>query len=82
MRRRCLDFETVGACRKNLVDGSSTSTGEQPDEKFASEDKKLVPVKPHMDSSKRALPGIGLHLNALAITAKDNKTIENYPKIT
>ena len=76
MRRRCLDFEMVGACRKNLVNGSSTSIGEQPDEKFASKDKKLVPVKPRLDSSRRVLPGIGLHLNALAITSKDNKSVK------
>ncbi|EEF45252.1 tso1, putative [Ricinus communis] len=78
MRRRCLDFEMVGARRKNLVDGStsSTSIGGQPDEKIASTDKQLVPVKPGGDSSKCVLPGIGLHLNALAITSKGSKSVK------
>ncbi|XP_044500486.1 protein tesmin/TSO1-like CXC 3 [Mangifera indica] len=73
MLRRCLDFELV-ARRKNLNDGSSCSSSVmlQSDERFASEDTQLVPLKPSNDSPRRILPGIGLHLNALAITSQDN----------
>ncbi|KAF2290145.1 hypothetical protein GH714_003715 [Hevea brasiliensis] len=79
MRRRCLDFETVGAHRKKLSNGSnsSTSVGGQSDEKIASKDKQLVPFKPGSDSSRCVLPGIGLHLNALAITSKDTKNAKH-----
>ncbi|KDP40217.1 hypothetical protein JCGZ_02215 [Jatropha curcas] len=79
MRRRCLDFEVVGAGRKNLGDSSNSSTliAGQFDKKTASKDKQLVSVKPGSDSSRRVLPGIGLHLNALAITSKDSKNVKN-----
>ncbi|XP_065863255.1 protein tesmin/TSO1-like CXC 2 [Euphorbia lathyris] len=77
MRRRCLDFETVVARRKNLNDhsNSSASNGVQLDEKLASKDKQLMLVNPGSDSSRRVLPGIGLHLNALTIISKDSKTV-------
>ncbi|XWS53945.1 hypothetical protein CRYUN_Cryun10bG0044300 [Craigia yunnanensis] len=64
LRRRCLDFEMLVARRKNLDDGSNTSS---------SVDNQLVPSKPGNNSSRCILPGIGLHLNALTITSKDNK---------
>lgn len=76
MLRRCLDFELV-ARRKNL-DGSSnygSSVILQSDEKFAPEDKQLVPLKPNSDSPRCIVPGIGLHLNALAINSQENKNI-------
>ncbi|EOY05757.1 hypothetical protein QUC31_016609 [Theobroma cacao] len=68
LRRRCLDFEMLAARRKNLVDGSNTSS---------SVDNQFVPSKPGNDSSRRILPGIGLHLNALATTSRDNKNIKH-----
>lgn len=76
MLRRCLDFELV-ARRKNLGDGSNCSSSMilQSDEKMTTEDKQLVPLKPSSDSSRQILPGIGLHLNALAISSQDNKNI-------
>ncbi|XVF63063.1 hypothetical protein PTKIN_Ptkin09bG0058700 [Pterospermum kingtungense] len=67
-RRRCLDFEMLAARRKNLDNTSNTSS-------FL--DKQLVLSKPGNDSSKRMLPGIGLHLNALALTSRDNKNIKH-----
>lgn len=74
MRRRCLDFEMAGARRKNLGDGSSSSSGlSQPDEKITTNEKQLGPLRPCGDSSRHVLPGIGLHLNALAATSKENK---------
>lgn len=49
----------------------------QSDEKIACKDTQLVPVKPGSDSPRCILPGIGLHLNALAITSKDSKNIKH-----
>lgn len=75
MLRRCLDFELV-ARRKNL-DGSSNygSSVILQSDKFAPEDKQLVPLKPNSDSPRCIVPGIGLHLNALAINSQENKNI-------
>ncbi|KAG2722279.1 hypothetical protein I3760_02G122100 [Carya illinoinensis] len=76
MRRRCLDFEMVGAHRKNLGDTSNLSSS-MLDEKIACYDKRLVPIKPSGDSSRCILPGIGLHLNALATNSKDHKNVKH-----
>lgn len=76
MLRRCLDFELV--VRRKNADGSSnygSSVILHSDEKFASEDKQLVPLKPGSDSPRCMVPGIGLHLNALAINPQENKNI-------
>ncbi|KAE8702884.1 golgin subfamily B member 1-like isoform X1 [Hibiscus syriacus] len=62
-RRRCLDFEMLAARRKNLDGGSNTNS---------SVDNKLKPSKAGCDSSRCIVPGIGLHLNALAIASRDN----------
>ncbi|KAL9364343.1 hypothetical protein Peur_042216 [Populus x canadensis] len=78
MRRRCLDFEMVGARRKNIEDGSSSSSVVvQSDEKITYKNTQLVPFKPSSDSSRCILPGIGLHLNALAINSRDSKKIKH-----
>ncbi|KAM2657216.1 hypothetical protein EV1_012606 [Malus domestica] len=78
LRRRCLDFETAGARRKSLdnVPNFSSSMLSQSDEKITTNDKQLVPIKPGGESARCILPGIGLHLNALATTSKDYKTIK------
>ncbi|KAF8388095.1 hypothetical protein HHK36_026761 [Tetracentron sinense] len=72
MRRRCLVFEMAGAHKKNLDDNcnSSSSISSQSEGKIASDDKKLVPTKLGSDTSLCMLPGIGLHLNAVATTSK------------
>lgn len=78
MRRRCLDFEMAGARRKNLGEGSSHgSVLSQPDEKMTTNEKQLGPLRQCGDSSRRVLPGIGLHLNALAATSKESKIIKS-----
>lgn len=78
MRRRCLDFEMGGAPRKNLGDGSSHgSVLSQPDEKMTTNEEQLGPLRQYGDSSRRVLPGIGLHLNALAATSKQSKIIKS-----
>uniref|UniRef100_A0A2P2JIN9 CRC domain-containing protein n=2 Tax=Rhizophora mucronata TaxID=61149 RepID=A0A2P2JIN9_RHIMU len=84
MRRRCLDFELVGACKRNLNDGSGSNSSivMQSDKKNSSKEKQLVPIKPGADSSRRVLPGIGLHLNALALTSKDSKNVNHETSTT
>lgn len=78
IRRRCLDFEMAGARRKNIDDVSNCSSSiSQSDEKITTNDEQLVSIKPGSDYSRRILPGIGLHLNALAATSKDYKIIKN-----
>ncbi|KAK9289250.1 hypothetical protein L1049_017726 [Liquidambar formosana] len=79
MRRRCLVYEMAGAHIKNLDNGSNCSSSmlSQSDEMIASADKQLVPFKSGGDSSRRILPGIGLHLNALATTSKDYKVVKH-----
>ncbi|KAL6292047.1 hypothetical protein ACE6H2_000189 [Prunus campanulata] len=78
LRRRCLDFEMAGARRKSLdnVSNSSSNMLSQSDEKITTNDKQLVPMKPGGEFSRCILPGIGLHLNALAKTSKDYKIIK------
>ncbi|KAG6435579.1 hypothetical protein SASPL_100453 [Salvia splendens] len=73
MRRRCLVFEMGGARRKHLEENSiSDSSAWIPsDGNMASNDQKLVLLNRGNESSRRLMPGIGLHLNALATTPKD-----------
>ncbi|KAJ4955905.1 hypothetical protein NE237_012688 [Protea cynaroides] len=78
MRRRCLVFEMSGAQKKNLADDSksSSSVSSHSDVK-ATDDQELVPLKPGNSSSPCMLPGIGLHLNALATTSKDCRVVKH-----
>ncbi|CAK9154415.1 unnamed protein product [Ilex paraguariensis] len=79
MRRRCLVFEMTGARRKHLEEGSSCGSTmlSLPDGNVSSNDKQLAHLKPTNDSSRCILPGIGLHLNALATTSKDYKVVKH-----
>ncbi|GMP77126.1 hypothetical protein CsSME_00033508 [Camellia sinensis var. sinensis] len=79
MRRRCLVFDMAGARRKHLDDSSSSGSSmlPQPDVNIESNDKQLVPTKPGNDSSHCILPGIGLHLNALARTSKEYSVVSH-----
>lgn len=79
MRRRCLVFD-VGAHKKNAVDDSKSDSlnSMQSEGKCASDDKKLVPLRPGSGSSSQCmLPSIGLHLNALASTSKDFRIVKH-----
>ncbi|OVA15531.1 CRC domain [Macleaya cordata] len=81
-RRRCLLFEMVGHKRSLEDNSNSRSSISHSDGKFASDDKQLVPFKAGNSSSPCMLPGIGLHLNALAATTKDTTRVvkhENLP---
>lgn len=74
MRRRCLVFELDGSRRKRSEDdgsGSDSSVLLQSDGNISS-NQQLVPIN---DSSSRALPGIGLHLNAISKTPKNYKIV-------
>lgn len=69
----------TGARRKSFdnVSNYSSSMVSQSNGKVTTNDKQLVSMKPGGESSRRILPGIGLHLNALATTSKDYKIIKN-----
>ncbi|KAL1548625.1 protein tesmin/TSO1-like CXC 2 [Salvia divinorum] len=75
MRRRCLVFEMGGSRRKHLEENpvSDSSVWLCSDGNMTSSDQKLVPLNRGNESSRRLMPGIGLHLNALATTPKDSK---------
>ncbi|KAH6808917.1 hypothetical protein C2S51_026700 [Perilla frutescens var. frutescens] len=77
MRRRCLVFEMGGARRKHLEEnsGSDSSVWLHSDGNSPSNDQNLIPINKGNDSSRCLLPGIGLHLNALATTPKDYKIV-------
>lgn len=77
MRRRCLVFEMAGARRKHMDDGSaSDSPILLKSDDNASSNQQIVTSVTENDSS-RLLPGIGLHLNALAATPKDFKIVNH-----
>lgn len=77
MRRRCLVFEMSEAQKQHLDEnlGSDSSPLLHSDGNTSSNDQKPVSVKAGNGSSRRVLPGIGLHLNALAMTPKDYKIV-------
>ncbi|PSS33848.1 Protein tesmin/TSO1-like [Actinidia chinensis var. chinensis] len=79
MRKRCLVFEMAGTCIKHLDHSSHSGSSmlSQSDVNIESIDKQLVPIKPVNDSSRRILPGIGLHLNSLAKTSKEYNVISH-----
>lgn len=77
MRRRCLDFEMAGMRRKNTNNGfNNSSSTVQSDDRDSANDSQLLPAKRNGDSQRCILPGIGLHLNALA-TLKDYRSTKN-----
>lgn len=78
MRRRCLVFEMAGVRQKHLDEnsGSDSFLLLQSDGNTTS-NPQLVQKKTGSDSSCRVLPGIGLHLNALAATPKGYKIVNH-----
>lgn len=79
VRRRCLVFESSGARKRKTDDdsNSSSSASSQSDGKYTSGDKQLDPIRPCTTSSSCMIPGIGLHLNALASTTKDTRVVKH-----
>ncbi|WZY94512.1 hypothetical protein YC2023_066841 [Brassica napus] len=57
MRRRCLDFEVLGKRKKDIADDDQLAVGDNKAE----------------SSSKCVVPGIGLHLNAIAMASRGIK---------
>ncbi|URE38618.1 Tesmin TSO1-like CXC domain containing protein [Musa troglodytarum] len=70
MRRRCLVFEVASVSKRNMYSDSKLNplTSLSFKGKSVCDTKNL---KPNIRESLYALPGIGLHLNALATTSKD-----------
>lgn len=72
MRRRCLVFEVSSVSKKNMNNNSNVLSTILPiNAKSDSENLQLVPSKTSKTAIPYVLPGIGLHLNALARTSKD-----------
>ncbi|CAH9095567.1 unnamed protein product [Cuscuta epithymum] len=83
MRRRCLVFEAGGARRQTLNDnsgsGSSTLLGENDEGNNNTSNERRHLVAGSESSSRCILPGIGLHLNALAgATPRDGSKKGSY----
>lgn len=78
MRRRCLVFEKAGARRKHMEENSPSDSSLllATEGNASSSNKQTIRNKAENDSS-RLLPGIGLHLNALAATPKDFKIVNH-----
>ncbi|XP_023730306.1 protein tesmin/TSO1-like CXC 2 isoform X2 [Lactuca sativa] len=82
MRRRCLVFEMMGSRRKHLEDISNVTDS---NETGLPNDNSLIPMRTGNgngngngnESSRCILPGIGLHLNALASTLVDQKVVKH-----
>ncbi|OIW11160.1 hypothetical protein TanjilG_22967 [Lupinus angustifolius] len=81
LRRRCLDFEMASVRRKNSDDYSKTDSNTlQSGGRNVANEKQPIPTEQNSVSRNCILPGIGLHLNALA-TLKDHNIIkkEKFP---
>ncbi|KAE9612820.1 putative transcription factor Tesmin family [Lupinus albus] len=75
LRRRCLDFEMASVRQKKSDDYSKTdSSTSQSGGRNVANEKHLIPTEQISVSRNCILPGIGLHLNALA-TLKDHNSI-------
>ncbi|KAK8964375.1 Protein tesmin/TSO1-like CXC 3 [Platanthera guangdongensis] len=73
VRRRCLVFEVAGVSKKNLHKDLNvpTSIKSPINAKPTSDNEQLITSKASKSPVSFVLPGIGLHLNALARTSKD-----------
>ncbi|KAK8956661.1 Protein tesmin/TSO1-like CXC 2 [Platanthera zijinensis] len=73
VRRRCLVFEVAGVSKKNLHKDLNvpTSIKSPINAKPTSDNEQLIASKASKTPVSFVLPGIGLHLNALARTSKD-----------
>ncbi|KAI6693286.1 hypothetical protein NL676_020996 [Syzygium grande] len=77
LRRRCLDFE-IAELRKltgDDLDYSHLASSQHDENTLVNEGQ--LPVKSEGDPLRCALPGIGLHLNALATTSNDCQSVEH-----
>lgn len=78
IRRRCLVFEKARGLKKQAEGepNCSSSIQLQSDHKVACGGKQLIPCKRESDCSSSTLPGLGLHLNALASASNIGKIIK------
>ena len=76
IRRRCLDFEMANVRRNNSDDNPNTSSSIAKSDENIGNEKQMLATKHSGDSRRCFLPGIGLHLNALA-TLKDHGGLKN-----
>ncbi|KAL8223926.1 hypothetical protein R6Q57_019401 [Mikania cordata] len=79
IRRRCLLFEIMGSWRKHSEDvsnGSSANVSES-NQTVVPNDNNSHPLRNGNDSSRCILPGIGLHLNAIASNLADHKVVKH-----
>ncbi|KAL3648998.1 hypothetical protein CASFOL_005401 [Castilleja foliolosa] len=77
MRRRCLVFEMGGGRKKHMAGSSGSDSSallQSDDNNTSSSDQKLLRTT--------KLPGIGLHLNALAATPKEYKLVNGQDSST
>ncbi|XP_071691531.1 protein tesmin/TSO1-like CXC 2 [Rutidosis leptorrhynchoides] len=78
MRRRCLVFDQTGSRRKHLdSNDSSVNTSESNQTVLSNDNQLLLPMRTENDSSRCVLPGIGLHLNAIASNLVDQKVVKH-----
>ncbi|KAL6526584.1 hypothetical protein OROGR_015674 [Orobanche gracilis] len=78
-KRRCLVFEMAGGCLKHSKNnpGSDFPMLQQSDGNVPSNQHPVLPQQTTNGSSRRVLPGIGLHLNALELTPKDHVVVDH-----
>lgn len=78
MRRRCLVFDMTGSRRKHLEDISNGTSLNINTSESNPNDNQSLPLRTGNDSSRSCiLPGIGLHLNAIASNLVDHKVIKH-----
>ncbi|XP_030543477.1 CRC domain-containing protein TSO1-like [Rhodamnia argentea] len=77
LRRRCLDFEIAELCKLSGGDSdySHMALSQRDQNTLANEGQ--LPVKGEGDPLRCTLPGVGLHLNALATTSNDYRSVEH-----
>ncbi|KAK9059590.1 hypothetical protein SSX86_020294 [Deinandra increscens subsp. villosa] len=79
LRRRCLVFEMMGSQRKHLEDVSTCSSANvsESNQIVVPDDDNLRPLRDESDSTRCILPGIGLHLNAIASNLVNHKVVNH-----
>ena len=76
IRRRCLVFETSGAHKNKPICDSNSSSPAIPSDCEVFSNEKQAQINTASGYSSTMLPGIGLHLNALATAPTDNKVVK------
>ncbi|KAF8016746.1 hypothetical protein BT93_H2082 [Corymbia citriodora subsp. variegata] len=77
LRRRCLDFEIAELCKLSGDDSDYSHMALSQHDENTLVNEGQLPVKSEGDPLRCTLPGIGLHLNALATTSNDYQSVEH-----